>query len=199
MERSLNAGLDRLFRPRSVVLVGATDKSAWSQLIHANFGAMGYEGKVWLVNRRGAPAHGREALTSCRDLPEVPDVAYVFVPTDAVREAIEDVVQAGIRHALVLSSGYAETGAEGAAKQEELIAYARKNGVTLVGPNSLGFINYSHSIPVSPFPVAGNALKGHLAIVSQSGATTNVIASYAQQQGIGLSYAIAKLRPNEMF
>lgn len=186
----MSASLDRLFRPRSVVLVGATDKSDWSQLIYANFGAMGYEGKVWLVNKRGTPAHGRGAVTSCRDLPEVPDVAYVFVPTDAVREAIEDVAEAGIRHALILSSGYAETGAAGAAKQEGLIAYAREKGVTLVGPNSLGFINYTHNIPVSPFPV-GNVLKGHLAIVSQSGATTNVIASFALQQGIGLSYAIA--------
>ena len=191
MDWPLTSNLDKLFRPRSIVLVGATENSTWSQLIHANFGAMGYEGKVWLVNKRGAPAHGRDAVRSCRDLPEIPDVAYVFVPTDAVREAIDDVAKAGIRHALILSSGFAETGAKGATRQDDLIADARAKGVTLVGPNSLGFINYSHNIPVSPFPVSGSALKGHLAIVSQSGATTNVIANFALQQGIGLSYAIA--------
>lgn len=187
----MSGDLHTFFRPRSVVLVGATDKSAWSQLIHGNFGAMGYEGEVWLVNKRGTPAHGREAATSCRDLPAVPDIAYIFVPTEAVREALEDVAEAGIRNALILSSGYAETGSDGAEKQTGLIAYARDKGVTLLGPNSLGFINYVHDIPVSPFPVGADYLTGHLAIVSQSGATTNVIANFAQQQGIGLSYAIA--------
>ncbi|CCW16488.1 Acetyl-CoA synthetase (ADP-forming) alpha and beta chains, putative [Sphingobium indicum BiD32] len=187
----MNHNLHIFFQPRSVVLVGATDKSAWSQLIHGNFGAMGYDGQVWLVNKRGTPAHGRAAVTSCRDLPAVPDIAYIFVPTDAVREALEDVAEAGIRHALILSSGYAEAGPDGTQKQDGLIAYARDKGVTLLGPNSLGFINYVHDIPVSPFPVGKEYLRGHLAIVSQSGATTNVIANFAQQQGIGLSYAIA--------
>lgn len=191
MDRPVSGNLHTFFRPRSVVLVGATDKSAWSQLIHGNFGAMGYEGQVWLVNKRGTPAHGCAAMTSCRDLPAVPDIAYIFVPTDAVRQALEDVAEAGIPNALILSSGYAETGADGIQKQAGLIAYARDKGVTLLGPNSLGFINYADHIPVSPFPVGNDYLSGHLAIVSQSGATTNVIANFAQQQGIGLSYAIA--------
>lgn len=187
----MSVALDRFFRPRSVALVGATDKSTWSQLIHANFGAMGYTGEVWLVNKRGTPAHGQQAVTSCRDLPAIPDIAYIFVPTEAVGDAIEDVAEAGIRNALVLSSGYAEAGVEGTRKQQALIDYARGRGVKLLGPNSLGFINYAHRIPVSPFPVGGGILAGSLAIVSQSGATTNVIAHFAQQQGIGLSYAIA--------
>lgn len=187
----MSAALDTFFRPRSVALVGATDKSAWSRLIHANFEAMGYTGDVWLVNKRGAPAHGQEAVTSCSDLPSVPDIAYIFVPTDAVGDALEDVAGAGIRNALVLSSGYAEAGTDGTRKQQALIDYARARGVRLLGPNSLGFINYGHRIPVSPFPVGTGFLTGNLAIVSQSGATTNVIAQFAQQQGIGLSYAIA--------
>lgn len=187
----MSAALDTFFRPRSVAMVGATDKSAWSQLIHANFGAMGYTGDVWLVNKRGTPAHGRQAAASCRDLPGIPDIAYIFVPTEAVGDAIADVAEAGIRNALVLSSGYAEAGADGTQKQQALIDYAREQGVTLLGPNSLGFINYADHIPVSPFPVGSDFLAGNLAIVSQSGATTNVIAHFAQQQGIGLSYAIA--------
>ena len=83
----MSAALDTFFRPRSVALVGATDKSAWSRLIHANFGAMGYTGDVWLVNKRGTPAHGQPAVTSCRDLPAIPDIAYIFVPTEAVDDA----------------------------------------------------------------------------------------------------------------
>ena len=184
-------GLEHFFKPRSVVLVGATDKSEWSRLIHGNFARMGYVGEVFLVNKRGAAAHGRDAATSCTDLPEVPDLAYIFVPTDAVGDAVADVAAAGIRNALILSSGYAETGATGEAEQSELVDRARAGGLRLLGPNSLGFINYVDAIPVSPFPVEAGWFTGHLAIVSQSGATTQVIAAFAQQQGIGLSYAIA--------
>jgi acyl-CoA synthetase (NDP forming) len=187
----MTGSLDTFFRPRSVVMVGATDKSPWSQLIHGNFEVMGFDGDVWLVNKRGASAHGRQAMASCRDLPAVPDVAYVFVPSEAVGEAVEDAVKAGIRNVLILSSGYGETGADGQRKQDELLAYARARNVRLLGPNSLGFVNYTHRIPVSPLPVGTDFLPGHLAIVSQSGATANVIANFAQQQGIGLSYLVA--------
>ena len=184
-------GLESFFRPKSVVLVGATDKSEWSRLIHANFAKMGYDGEVFLVNRGGTPAHGQDAVTSCGDLPSRPDLAYVFVPTDAVPAALADLAASGVGNALILSSGYAETGADGAAAQAAMVDGARAGGMRLLGPNSLGFINYADVAPVSPFPVEAGWFRGHLAIVSQSGATTQVIASFAQQQGIGLSYAIA--------
>lgn len=183
--------LGRFFRPRAVVLVGATEKSPWSQLIHGNFAKFGYAGEVYLVNRHGTPAHGLDAKTSCVDLPGTPDLAYIFVPTDAVPDALADVGAAGIPNALLLSSGYAETGEEGEAAQAALVAKAHECGVRLLGPNSLGFINYAHSIPVTPFPLPIAPLTGSVAIVSQSGATTQVIAAFANQQGIGLSYAIA--------
>jgi len=165
-------GLESFFRPKSVVLVGATDKSEWSRLIHANFAKMGYEGKVFLVNRGGTPAHGQAAVTSCGDLPSRPNLAYVFVPTDAVPAALADLAASGVGNALILSSGYAETGADGAAAQAAMVDGARAGGMRLLGPNSLGFINYTDVTPVSPFPVEAGWFRGHLAIVSQSGATS---------------------------
>lgn len=183
--------LDRLFRPRAVALVGATERSPWSQLIHANFEKLGFDGDIFLVNRGGTPAHGREASKSCVELPNTPDVAYIFVPTDAVAAAIDDVAAAGIGHAVVLSSGFAESGDDGAQAQRSLVETARARGVRVLGPNSLGFVNYVDRVPVSPIPVSRNPLTGGVAIISQSGATTQVIAAFAQQQGIGLSHAVA--------
>lgn len=183
--------LDRFFKPRSVVMVGASDRSPWSQLIYANFAKMGYEGEVHLVNRRGAPAHGQDAVKSCTLLPVVPDLAYVFVPTEAVEDAVADLIAAGVQNALILSSGYAETGADGDVAQHRLIDLARSGSLRFIGPNSLGFVNYAARTAVSPFPVIEDWFTGGVAIVSQSGATTQVIAGFAQQQGIGLSYAIA--------
>lgn len=183
--------LDRLFRPRSVVLVGASENSAWSQLIHGNLVQMAYPGAIYLVNKRGAAAHGQDAVTSCTLLPAIPDLAYIFVPTEAVADALHDVAAAGIRHVMILSSGFGEAGAKGAALQHNMVDIAQANGIRFMGPNSLGFINYADAIAVSPFPVEKDYVPGTLGIVSQSGATTNVIAGFAQQQGIGLSYAIA--------
>lgn len=183
--------LERFFRPRAIALVGASDRSPWSRIIDANFAAMAFTGGVYLVNKRGTPAHGRDAATSCTALPVVPDLAYIFVPTAAVREALADVIAAGIPNVMILSSGYAETGDDGGAAQEALLAQARAGGVRMLGPNSLGFMNYAAAIPVTPFPVNPGWFKGGLGIVSQSGATTQVIAGFAQQQGIGLSLAIA--------
>ncbi len=183
--------LTRFFRPRSVVLVGATEKSLWSQLIHANFANIGYTGDVYLVNKRGAPAHGRPAATSCTALGTIPDIAYVFVPQDAVIEAAEDVAAAGIPNMVVLTSGFAEAGAEGRARQARLAEIARQKGVTLLGPNSLGYVNFNDNISVSPIMTRPDALRGSVAIISQSGATASVLRDFAEQQGIGLSTMIA--------
>lgn len=183
--------LERFFRPRSIALVGATDKSAWSNLVFSNFARLGYSGALHMVNRRGAPAHGIVGVKSCRDIAQAPDLAYIMLPTDAVEEALEDVAAAGIRNAMILSSGFAETGEAGSLAQDALVRRARDLGVRFLGPNSLGFINYRDATPVSPYPVPAGAIPGHVAIASQSGATAQVIAAYAAQQGLALSHTIA--------
>lgn len=182
--------LDGLLRPRSVVLVGASDRSPWSGLIFSNFARLGYDGEIHLVNKRGADAQGRPAFASCREIPAVPDLAYVFVPLAAVVEALEDVAAAGIPHALVLSSGFAETGAEGRARQEAVAEICRKSGLRVLGPNCLGFINFVDRIAVTAFPPNPETRTGGVAIISQSGATASVLAGFAVQQGIGLSHVI---------
>lgn len=183
--------LERFFRPRSIALVGATDKSPWSNLVFNNFARLGYSGELHMVNRRGAVAHGVEGVKSCRDIPATPDLAYIMLPTEAVGDALEDVAAAGIRNAMILSSGFAETGSDGSQAQDALVRRARELGVRFLGPNSLGFINYRDSTPVSPYPVPDGAIPGNVAIASQSGATAQVIAAYAAQQGLALSHTIA--------
>jgi acyl-CoA synthetase (NDP forming) len=183
--------LERLFRPRSVVLVGASDKSLWSQLLDRNFVTTGFAGPVYLVNKRGAAAHGRPAHTSCRELPEVPDLAYVFVPGEAVAEAVEDAAAAGVRFILLLTSGFAEAGEDGRGRQEAIVKLVRSYGATIMGPNCLGFVNYTAGIAVTPMMVVKDPLLGAVSIVSQSGQTAAVLADFAQQQGIGISHVIA--------
>ena len=186
------AGLASLFRASSVALVGATDRSIWSQAAFANFERIGFTGRVHPVSRKGGVVHGLPAATSCAAIGDPVDAALLMVPEGAIAEAFADMNAAGIGNAVVLTSGFAEIGAEGAAKQEALLVAARAQGVTLLGPNCLGFINYADRVPIwttqPPMPVIKG---GSIGIVSQSGATAGFIAAFAQRQGIGLSYQVS--------
>jgi acyl-CoA synthetase (NDP forming) len=187
-----HAPLDGLFRARSVALVGATDRSVWSTAAFANFARIGFPGQVHVVNRKGGQVHGLPAATSCAAIGAPVDAALVMVPEAAIPEAFADLNAAGIRNAVVLTSGFAEVGAEGAARQAKLLASAQAEGVTLLGPNCLGFINYAARVPIwttqPPLPVVPG---GRIGIVSQSGATAGFIAAYANRMGVGLSLQVS--------
>src|SRR5579872_1555149 len=116
--------LDRMFSPRSIALVGATQKSVWSKLIIQNYPVLGFSGKVFAVNRRGEDVLGVPGFPSCAAIGEPVDVAFFSVPQSAVIEALEEAAAAGIRNAVILTSGYAEIGEDGAAEQDALIARA---------------------------------------------------------------------------
>jgi acyl-CoA synthetase (NDP forming) len=183
--------LASLFAPRHIVLVGATDKSFWSQIIYSNFAPSGYAGQVFLVNKRAAPAHGQVAYATCRDLPATPDLAYIYVPIEGVEDALEDAAAAGVKAAIILTSGFAEAGEEGARLQDNLLAAARRHGMVIFGPNSLGFLNLAENIPVSPMRVMQPVLPPSVGLVSQSGATAIDLYDFAQQENIGLSFIAA--------
>jgi acetate---CoA ligase (ADP-forming) len=161
---SSRSALDGLFRARSVALVGATERSIWSQAAFANFERIGFAGSVHPVSRKGGTVHGLPASTSCAAIGEPVDAALLMVPQEAIADAFADLHAAGIRNAVVLTSGFAEVGAEGARRQEALLAAAQAEGVTLLGPNCLGFINYADRVPIwttqPPLPVVPGGAVG---------------------------------------
>jgi acyl-CoA synthetase (NDP forming) len=190
-EERTAADLATLFRARSVALVGATEKSVWCQILMQGLRANAYPGRVHLVNPRGGEVFGQSALASCRSIDTPVDLAVVMVPAAALGQALDDVGAAGIRFAVVLTSGFAELGGAGAVAQDGLVARARAAELTLLGPNSLGFVNYVDNVPAMVLPPQLPRLSGPVAVVSQSGATAGAVAAYAYQQGVGLSYLVS--------
>jgi len=186
----LNSAAD-LLRPRSVAIVGASDRSRWSQTTFANLGGGALAGRLHLVNRRGGLVHGRATATSCADIGERVDLGVILVPGEAVLDALRDLGRAGARSAVILTSGFAETGPEGAARQRELADVARGLGIRLLGPNSLGFINFADGIVVWTTPARAPSRASGVAIVSQSGATAFFLATLAHQWDVGLSHVVA--------
>ena len=192
-EKSLDASarVRALLSPKSVALVGASDRSGWSTESFANFERLDFRGSLHLVNRNGGVVHGRPAVTSCTEIGEPVDLALMLVGAAALPGALADAAAAGIRSAVVLAAGFGETGADGAQAQRELVELCRDLDVTCVGPNCLGFLNVVDRTPAwsgqMPMPLTA----GGVAVVSQSGATAHTIASFAGLQNIGLSHVIS--------
>ena len=180
--------LTSLLRPRSVALVGASDKSAFSLLAYRNLVEFGFGAHTYLVSRRGE-VHGQAAVTSCAQIGEPVDVAYLMVPQAAIPAALEDAAAAGIRNACVLSSGYAEAGQAGRAAQDELARHAAGLGLVLLGPNHLGFANFTDGVPVCSIPGLPR-VPGPVALLSQSGASSSAMLDFAAMVNVGLSYLV---------
>lgn len=183
--------LRSLFYPRSIALVGASERSPWSHMLHDNLVRLSYEGKVYAVNKSGSNAHGYPGYTSCTAIGEPVDAAYLFVPIDAAVDAFADILKAGIKSAVILTSGFAEAGEPGARLQQRLVEMARAAGAIFLGPNCLGYSNLAIRAPMTPAPNFLPVLPPRIGLVSQSGATNAQIADLAHDLNIGISLYIA--------
>jgi acyl-CoA synthetase (NDP forming) len=152
----------------------------------------GFEGRIYAVNRTGSTVFGWPGFTSCSAIGDPVDAAYVCVPIEGVAESLEDMGRAGIKAAVVLTSGYSETGPEGDRAQRALAERATSLGIRLLGPNCLGFGNITaHTAITAILPRSAVLPNGRVGFVCQSGATAAEILEFTQQQGIGVSFFAA--------
>jgi acyl-CoA synthetase (NDP forming) len=179
------------FRPRSVALVGATDKSGWSVATFANLREHGFTGEVHLVNRRTPEVHGTATHASLSDIPGPVDLAYVMTPIEVVPTVIREGASLGIRHYVVLTAGYGEVGGEGAVREQELAELAAELDVVVLGPNGNGFINAAESITPYGLPIPKPLLAGSVGVVLQSGALASNVLAFAQARNIGISLLVS--------
>lgn len=180
-----------MLEPASIAIIGASDKSRWSVNVFDNLRDGGYAGKVHLVNPRGAIAHGRQCATRCAAVGERVDLGLIMTPGGAVADALDDLAAAGGRSAVIITSGFSETGARGQALQEKVRGVAADRGVRLLGPNCLGFINFSNRAYAWTTAVKAPSRNSGVAIVSQSGATAYFLSTLAHQQDVGLSHVVS--------
>ena len=179
--------LREFFAPRSIALVGASDNSGWARLIVASCTTTGFGGPLTAVHPTAASAFGLPMARSLRDLPEPADLAFILAPAGAVESVLDDMGAAGIRNAVVLASGYREVGESGRAAEDAMVARAVANGVTVLGPNCLGFVNaHTRSAPYAltlPPPLTA----GPVGVALQSGALASVVLTFAKAHAVGLS------------
>jgi acyl-CoA synthetase (NDP forming) len=160
--------LDRLLRPRSVAVVGATERAgSYGAQALISLDAIGYQGQVWGVNPNRSAALGRPCVATIADLPTAVDAVVVAIPAAAVPGAIDEAGARGCGGAVVFSAGFAEVQG-GAALQRELVAAAERHRLPVCGPNCNGIVA-AHARSA----LWGDALvprePGAVALISQSG------------------------------
>lgn len=183
--------LRTLFEPRSIALIGATDKSPWSLNTYQNIKDSGFGGSVYLVNRTSTTVHGERTFDSISSLPEVVDLIFVMVPTAVVLPTLRTAVEHGVRSAVILTAGFGETGPAGQAMEDEIIEFARASGLTVLGPNGNGFINAAANITPYGLPIGRPLIGGTVGFVLQSGALASSVLQFAQSRNVGVSFLTA--------
>lgn len=183
--------LKNLLTPRSIVLVGVTESSTWSQNLVSNLRTLGFGGRLHFVNPNHKKQFGQPCYPSMAEVQDVIDAAFVMTGTNAALSIVEECAALGIRSVTMLTSGFRESGPQGASLEQELATRCRRAGINLLGPNCLGFINYSEEIVASALTHSAPLIRGSIGVVSQSGAMVLHLYRLAQQRGVGLSYLVS--------
>ncbi|MEJ8857454.1 acetate--CoA ligase family protein [Variovorax robiniae] len=183
-------GLEALFKPRSIAIVGASEDVTKIGGRPLQFLLKyGYAGSIYPINRKAEQVQSLKAYASVADLPEAPELAVVAVPPASVPQAVRECAARGVRAAVVLSAGFSEMGEEGSRLQDEIGQVARSTGMRVVGPNCLGAIGVPDK-SIATFSVALESSfpePGPVGIVSQSGNLGSYTLRLAAERGVGIS------------
>ena len=186
----LKYGLDAMFAPGSVAVIGATDRpgtvgrTVLENLLHGR-----YKGKVYAVNPKHEELLGVKAYKTVRDIPQPVDLVVVATPAAAVPQLIGECVDAGARSAVVVSAGFKERGEEGAALEQKIKDQLRRGSMRLIGPNCLGIMNPAIGLNATFAKDAPRA--GNVAFLSQSGALLSAILDWSQREEVSFSAIIS--------
>jgi acetyltransferase len=178
--------LDKLFDPRSIAVIGASNKKgSVGYILLRNLIGAEYDGIVYPVNTSAQSVQGIQAYASISQVPRKIDLAVIAVPAKAVPEIMRECGEAGVSGAVIVSSGFKEVGREGKKLEEEVCAIAESYGVRIVGPNCLGYIRPGMNLNVTFAHVIPPA--GRVAFFSQSGALGTAILDWAAANHVGFS------------
>jgi acyl-CoA synthetase (NDP forming)/GNAT superfamily N-acetyltransferase len=182
------ASVARIFHVSSVAVVGASRRQdTIGQVLVRNLVLGGYSGAVYAVNPQAEAVSGLPAYDSVQAIPGPVELALIAVPAESVADVVLDCAAKGVHTLVVISSGFAETGAEGRAAQRRLVGLARSYGLRLVGPNCLGVINTAGGVSLNASLSPLMPPRGRVGFFCQSGALGVAILETVDRRGLGLS------------
>ena len=180
--------LDPLVKPRSVAIVGATDRISPARSVIESLGALGFDGAIYPVNPKYQTVLNHVCYPSLGDLPQAPDVVVFSIRNPLVPEQLRLAIKHGARAGVIYDSGFAELGADGARLQEEIAALCREAQMPVCGPNCMGILNPTARVTTYKQTIMqDDGLAGNVGFVSQSGSVCIAILSDLRRFGISLS------------
>ena len=184
----MDRSLDGIFRPKSIAVIGASTKKGTigREILH-NLIESEFNGKVFPVNPKAKVIHSIKCYSTILDVPDAVDLAIIVVPRDHVITIMEQCGEKGVKGAVVITSGFKETGEEGASKERELLTVARKYGIRMIGPNCFGVLNTDPEYSMNATFSKTAPLSGNVGFMSQSGALGEAILDYANKLNLGFS------------
>ena len=184
--------LEKMFAPKSVAVIGASRRTgSLGKMFLDAIVRYEYQGRIFPVNPNADKINGLECYPDVASLPQIPDLAVILLPREHVAGTIEALGTAGIKNVVVISAGFRETGEAGRIAEENLLKLARRFGMRMIGPNSMGLFNtrtgLSLNATFSPTP----PIPGHVAFISQSGALGVAVLELALKINLGFSLFVS--------
>lgn len=193
MNRLLDHPLRTFFWPESVAVIGASSRpgkvgyAIMSNMVLGAEGQLGggFKGMVYPVNPSGGEIFRHKAYPRITDIPEKVDLAVIAVPASQVMEVIGECAAKGVMSAVIISSGFSESGPDGREREKAVVEMARRNGMRLLGPNCLGVINTTNRLNTTFAQKAPP--RGPISFVSQSGAICTSVIEYSMEEYMGFA------------
>lgn len=182
--------MTKLLAPRSVAVVGASERNFYGRRVLRNLREHGFAGEIYAVNPRAAEVDGIASYPSLRDTPPV-DVAVVVTPAKAVPGIAADAAAAGVTGMVVLSTGFGEAGDDGRALEDALLTAARDAGIVVVGPNTIGAYGVGSGFCAIGAPMPWDVRPGPVGLVMQSGGLMVGSLAALAEAGVGVAAAVS--------
>ena len=180
-----------LLSPKSIAVVGASDRQgSVGSTITSNI-LKGFKGRVYPVSPTRPTVFGKKAFKSVLDVPGAVDLAVIVIKNTLVPGALEECGKKGVRGAIIITAGFKEVGREGAALERRLAEIAAEHKIDVIGPNCLGVMNLDPKTMMNSTFLKVTPKSGHIALVSQSGAICAALCEDASAQGIGFSAVVS--------
>ncbi len=183
------AAIDALLRPRSVAVIGASDKSFVGSIAVRNLLALGYRGGIYPVNPKYAEVHGLRCYPSVQAIPGPVDAAVIALGPRHVVAAMRELAAKGVRGVAIPAGGFADVGSVGKALQEELASIASAHGMAVCGPNGMGLANLVDGVAMYIGTLTSALRRGNVGAILQSGSICEALANHGDR--VGFSYLIS--------
>lgn len=190
-----SGNLSSFFSPRGVIVIGAShDPTKLGYGLARNLVLSNYQGGIYFINPRpdyrDRNLFGRPIYASVKEVSQKVDLALLLIPARAIPAALRECGECGIPAAVISAGGFRESGPDGASLEEECLKIARRYGVRIIGPNSVGYLDTHLPIDATFLPPPG-PLPGEVAFISHSGAICAAVIDWARGQSFGLSRLVS--------